>query len=940
MKHKRIMSLLLAALLAVTAITGCKTDDPQNELNDDTPTIEDPVAPVDPNSPTDPTEEPPVIEDPVIPEDPTEEPIEPIDPNAPVEPEDPSENPPEVDVPVVVVPNPEGPTEEPVVPEVPVEVPVVPEVPVVVVPPTEAPIEPTPPTEPYFPPSTDTDEKVDKEDQVEVETPLINVTKPENYVYPSAEILYLRDNLPKMDGSTSLILLETGIQAKIYDISFTEALARVNHTTTYGAFERLLNKEVNIIFSTPISKEQYADAEKKGMDLELIPIAAEAFVFIVNADNPVDSLTQQQIRDIYSGKITNWKEVGGEDIEIVAFQRNRTSGSQNYMTDFMGDTPLATAPTELVPNAMNSLVDAIKGYDNSHNAIGYSVYAYAADMYGLGDSLKFIKVDSVAPTKETMASKTYPLVNYNFAIYDKNSASEATLKTAAWLQSYDGQTAIAEAGYVPYGNVQREYLELSGTGTVKAENYTAPTVAYRAYTATVQEDGSYYADKEFSAYKVTYNKTETIRTPWKISGLTNKELEAEINAKLSDLEAKMDAKKAEVSEYLNLLTSLSTHTFNKTSGIYQEYFYESATNSKVEITVKNGYMCIIAGVFIYDGADREYCYHAEAVYYDLINGKEISFTDLFYKDVDIDKAIYEMLTQNTLGSYNQGFFLEAVPFSEITRLTSTEHFAMSFDKIYFTHDNPIFCVGEIFEVSLDSGYLCSDEPNDMEGIFEGNVTVALKYLGQTYDNVEYINVGHLEKYPNRRFNIRVRLLSESGENSDRNKKINDYVRAYVKDTFDLNKMLDLYKDSDEAEEIIVDNIAYTLSDKTMELIEYEAGFITLNNDSFWLNTYLIFDGRTVEVIDYTALLKDGWMNNITVENSQEKTSSRYQHTDDERSYLEKNQIPPNATFYAFGERYGSSGVPAEGKSVLTLVFECQDSGLCITVHVDSDFVKY
>ena len=63
--------------------------------------------------------------------------------------------------------------------------------------------------------------------------------------------------------------------------------------------------------------EQAADA---GIELEQLPIAREGFVFIVNKDNPVDMLTQQQLRDIYSGKITNWSEVGGPDMPIIAAQ--------------------------------------------------------------------------------------------------------------------------------------------------------------------------------------------------------------------------------------------------------------------------------------------------------------------------------------------------------------------------------------------------------------------------------------------------------------------------------------------------------------------------------------------------------------------------------------------------------------------------------------------
>ena len=189
------------------------------------------------------------------------------------------------------------------------------------------------------------------------------------------------------------------------------------HSTTWGSFSKLLEDQADMIFSTPISEEQETMALEAGVTLEQTPIVREAFVFVVNAKNPVDTLTQQQIRDIYSGKITNWKELGGEDEPIVAFQRNTDSGSQNYMLDFMGDTPLMDAPEELRPASMSGLMSVIAPNDGSPGSIGYSVYAYAADMYGLGDNIKFIRLDGVAPSKAAMISEEYPLTSFNYAIY-------------------------------------------------------------------------------------------------------------------------------------------------------------------------------------------------------------------------------------------------------------------------------------------------------------------------------------------------------------------------------------------------------------------------------------------------------------------------------------------------------------------------------------------
>lgn len=120
----------------------------------------------------------------------------------------------------------------------------------------------------------------------------------------------LRKNLPKMDGSTSTIPLEAGILSSLFDLSSEAAEASVVHSTTYGSFDNLMDNKCDIIFSTPLSKAQYNTAKSKNIELEVVPVVYEGFVFVVNASNPVDTLTQQQLKDIYSGKITNWKEVG------------------------------------------------------------------------------------------------------------------------------------------------------------------------------------------------------------------------------------------------------------------------------------------------------------------------------------------------------------------------------------------------------------------------------------------------------------------------------------------------------------------------------------------------------------------------------------------------------------------------------------------------------
>ena len=161
------------------------------------------------------------------------------------------------------------------------------------------------------------------------------------------------------------------------------------------------------------SEEAIAYAESQNFEWEMTPIGRDALVFIANADNPVGGLTTQQITDIYTGQITNWSQVGGNDSEIIAYQRNRDSGSQTLFDLFfpLGDQ-LIDPPEELIVDSMIGLLEAVADYDNSENALGYTVYYYLTNMET--DKLsrsKILAVDDVEANNETIASGEYPYVN-------------------------------------------------------------------------------------------------------------------------------------------------------------------------------------------------------------------------------------------------------------------------------------------------------------------------------------------------------------------------------------------------------------------------------------------------------------------------------------------------------------------------------------------------
>ena len=281
-------------------------------------------------------------------------------------------------------------------------------------------------------------------------TPKSNTEKgPEPTIDEKTPILSLEE-YPRMDGSTANLPLMAEVLSRTTGITKEEAEELTSCTMTPQSWHNLANGEADILLVYEAAEETKAQLEEYGQELEITPIGNDALVFIVNEDNPVESLTTKQIQDIYTGRITNWKEVGGEDLEIVPFQRGSTSGSQSlFMKLIMTEEDPMEAPTELSPGLMGELIDAIASYNNSANAIGYSVYYYASYMY-TQPGLKFIKVDGVMPTDETIADESYPHINPYFTAIRADEEEGSPARTLYnWILSDEGKEAIVAAGYIP-----------------------------------------------------------------------------------------------------------------------------------------------------------------------------------------------------------------------------------------------------------------------------------------------------------------------------------------------------------------------------------------------------------------------------------------------------------------------------------------------------------
>lgn len=260
------------------------------------------------------------------------------------------------------------------------------------------------------------------------------------------------EKYPAVDGSTATIPLSEAFGAAVMEMSIEDARQYIAHNTTHNAYVNLVDRRADIIFVTSPSEEEWAYARNNGIELEVVPVVKEGLVFLVNKDNPVEDLSFQQIRDIYSGKITNWQEVGGADKEIIAYQRPPNSGSQTGMLDLViGADQIMEPPMERVIGEMGGLIDAVAVYHNEQDAIGYSYYYYVTDMWN-NENVKLLGVDGVHPDEETISSGSYPIGTAYYAVLRSDEPEDSNArKLLAWILSEEGQEVAQEAGYVKLG---------------------------------------------------------------------------------------------------------------------------------------------------------------------------------------------------------------------------------------------------------------------------------------------------------------------------------------------------------------------------------------------------------------------------------------------------------------------------------------------------------
>lgn len=279
---------------------------------------------------------------------------------------------------------------------------------------------------------------------------------------PSFQIIH-EDEMPVLDGIEVCYPLYNTFAVNLYknignieisylnDPVYKETNGKiVTYTDSAAGFKRLVDGDIDLMFGEGPTLLQKEYAEKKQISINSFPIAKEALVFFVNSNNPVNDLSSEQIRMIFSGKITNWKEVGGIDQSIFAFQLPETSGPQRLMREFMseGNTALMSPLTFDAPIGKAGTQKELSKYINVKGAIGYTYRYYLTELQQ-EKNVKILSVNNVYPTVDTIVNNEYPVITYLCVSKISSNTKYNTQRVIDFLLSDEGQILIEKAGYCP-----------------------------------------------------------------------------------------------------------------------------------------------------------------------------------------------------------------------------------------------------------------------------------------------------------------------------------------------------------------------------------------------------------------------------------------------------------------------------------------------------------
>lgn len=248
-------------------------------------------------------------------------------------------------------------------------------------------------------------------------------------------------------GSTALQPLVEQVSTKFMaDAKYSGISVQVQAGGSGTGLTQVQGGQVAIGNSDIFAEEKFTgDDADKAKELVDHQVAVVAMAAVVNKSVTVDNLTKQQLVDIFTGKITNWKDVGGEDEKITIINRPSSSGTRKTFEKYA----LGTASEDIAGSIQEDASGTVKKYvTDTKGAIGYLALSY------LDDTVKTVKYEGVEATEDNIVSGKYPIWAYEH-MYTKGEPDAATKAFLDYMVSDDVQnTDVKELGYIAIGKMQ------------------------------------------------------------------------------------------------------------------------------------------------------------------------------------------------------------------------------------------------------------------------------------------------------------------------------------------------------------------------------------------------------------------------------------------------------------------------------------------------------
>jgi len=265
--------------------------------------------------------------------------------------------------------------------------------------------------------------------------------RPLSFILSALVVIYFAipataGNTVTVKGSTTVLpIMQRAVEAFIAKTSIPVS---VSGGGSSNGIKALLDGSTDVAMASRTMKgKEIKRAESKNIKPVEYVIALDAVIPIVNPTNPINDLTSQQLKAIYEGKITNWKEVGGNDARIVVISRDTSSGTyETWHKIIMKKSRVF--PGALLQASSGAVLQAVA---KNKNAIAYDGIGY------INNTVKSVTVDGIKGSATTAKDKTYPVAR-TLQIYTTTSPSPAAKMLVEFILSPKGQDIIEETGFI------------------------------------------------------------------------------------------------------------------------------------------------------------------------------------------------------------------------------------------------------------------------------------------------------------------------------------------------------------------------------------------------------------------------------------------------------------------------------------------------------------